>query len=75
VEDLKGVGERLEQAKTSYGLALNKLSTGKGNVIRQAEMLKALGVKPKKNLPVELVDASAEDEPLLPEAVDAAGTT
>ena len=35
------VGDRLEQAKSSYGLALGKLSTGKGNVIRQAEMLKA----------------------------------
>jgi hypothetical protein len=37
-------------------------------------MLKELGVKPKKNLPQELVEASAEDEPLLPEPVDAAGT-
>ena len=73
VEDLKSVGERLEQAKSSYGEALNKLSTGKGNVIRQAEMLKELGVKPKKNLPQELVEASAEDEPLLPEPVDTAG--
>jgi DNA recombination protein RmuC len=72
VDDLKSVGERLEQAKTSYGLALGKLSTGKGNVIRQAEMLKALGVKPKKNLPPELVDAGAEDEPLLPEQAGAA---
>ncbi len=51
VDDLKSVGDRLEQAKTSYGLALGKLSTGKGNVIRQAEMLKSLGVKPKKYLP------------------------
>jgi DNA recombination protein RmuC len=75
VDDLKGVGDRLEQAKTSYGLALGKLSTGKGNVIRQAEMLKALGVKAKKNLPPELVDASAEDEPLLPEQAGAASTS
>ena len=63
VDDLRSVGDRLEQAKTSYGQALSKLSTGKGNVIRQAEMLKGLGVKPKKALPVELVEASAEDEP------------
>ncbi len=75
VDDLKGVGERLEQAKSSYGLALGKLSTGKGNVIRQAEMLKALGVKPKKTLPPELVDASADDEPLLPEQAGAASTS
>jgi len=74
VEDLKSVGGGLDQANKSYGLALGKFSTGKGNVIRQAEMLKELGVKPKKNLPQELVEASAEDEPLLPEPVDAAGT-
>jgi len=73
VDELKSVGERLEQARTSYGQALSKFSTGKGNVIRQAEMLKALGVKSKKNLPVELVDGSAEDELLLPEQADAAG--
>jgi DNA recombination protein RmuC len=73
VDELKSVGERLEQARTSYGQALSKFSTGKGNVIRQAEMLKSLGVKAKKNLPAELVDASGEDELLLPEQADAAG--
>jgi DNA recombination protein RmuC len=75
VEDMKSVGDRLEQAKTSYGLALNKLSSGKGNVIRQAEMLKSLGVKPKKNLPTDLLDVSAEDESLLPEKADAVSTS
>ena len=74
VDDLKSIGDRLEQAKTSYGLALNKLSNGKGNVIRQAEMLKALGVKPKKNLPTDLLDASG-DEPLLPESADPVSTS
>jgi len=74
VEDLRSVGDRLDQAKSSYSEAFSKLATGKGNVIRQAVMLKELGVKPKKNLPQELVEASAEDEPLLPEPVDAAGT-
>jgi DNA recombination protein RmuC len=73
VEDLRSVGDRLEQAKSSYGQALSKLSTGKGNVIRQAEMLKGLGVKPKKALPVELVEASADGEALLPEQASAAG--
>jgi len=75
VEDLKCVGDRLEQAKTSYGLALGKLSTGRGNVIRQAEMLKSLGVKPKKTLPTDLLDASAEEEPLLEETADAFSTS
>lgn len=75
VDDLKSVGDRLDQAKTSYGQALNKLSTGKGNVIRQAEMLKELGVKPKKSLPTDLVEASTENKPLLPEQANAAKTS
>jgi DNA recombination protein RmuC len=75
VEDLKCVGDRLDQAKSSYSDAFSKLSTGRGNVIRQAEMLKLLGVKPKKNLPADLVDASSEDEPLLPEQADAVSTS
>jgi DNA recombination protein RmuC len=75
VDDLKSVGDRLEQAKSSYGQALSKLSTGKGNVIRQAEMLKGLGVKSKKALPAELVDGSAEDEGLLAEQANAVSTS
>jgi DNA recombination protein RmuC len=75
VEDLKCVGDRLDQAKSSYSEAFSKLATGKGNAIRQAVMLRELGVKPKKNLPAELVEACAEDEPLLPEQADAMTTT
>jgi len=60
VEDLKTLGQRLAQARDSYDSAYAKLHTGKGNVIRQAEMLKGLGVKPSKVLPVELVDAALD---------------
>jgi DNA recombination protein RmuC len=65
VEDLDAVGQRLEQAKDSYDSAHAKLCTGKGNVIRRAEMLRDLGVKPSKNLPCDLVE-SAMDVPVLP---------
>jgi len=70
VEDLKTLGQRLTQAKDSYDSAYAKLSTGRGNVIRQAEMLKQLGVKPMKSLPPELVDAAIDVEalPAAPEA-------
>lgn len=64
VDELKTVGSRLDQAKASYDDAVKKFSEGRGNVVRQAEMLKALGVKPKKSLPQELLDAS-EESPLL----------
>ena len=61
VDELAGVGKRLDQAHESYTEAVNKLRTNKGNVIRQAEMLKGLGVKPSKALPAEWVDAATED--------------
>ena len=51
VVDLEKIGDRLRMAKESYDEAFAKLSTNKGNVIRQAEMLKDLGVKPNKALP------------------------
>lgn len=61
VEDLKGLGTRLNQAQSAYESAYGKFTGGKGNVIRQAELLKGLGIKPSKLLPHELTEA--EEEP------------
>jgi DNA recombination protein RmuC len=61
VEDLDKVGQRLEQAQVSYGDAIGKLKTGRGNLIRTAENVKKLGVKPNKSLPTKLTDV-ADDE-------------
>jgi DNA recombination protein RmuC len=62
VEDLVSVGTKLQQAQKAYDGAYDKFTRGRGNVIRQAEMLKGLGVKPAKQLPQNLID-SALDEP------------
>jgi DNA recombination protein RmuC len=62
VEDLEEVGLKLSKAHEAYESAYKKLSTGRGNVIRQAEMLKELGIKPSKSLPKETV-AAAMDAP------------
>src|SRR5439155_3450080 len=63
VKDLEFVGSRLRQAQESYDSAHKRLATGKGNVIRQAEMLRDLGVKPNKALPSPLVEvASSHDD-------------
>ena len=61
VEDLDKVGLRLEQAQISYTDAVGKLKTGRGNLIRTAENVKKLGVKPNKSLPTKLTDV-ADDE-------------
>jgi DNA recombination protein RmuC len=72
VADFTDMGKRLEQAQASYAGALAKLHTGPGNVIRQAEMLKALGVKPTKQLPQGLVELAQQEalELVEPELVD-----
>jgi DNA recombination protein RmuC len=72
VADFTKVGERMGQAQSSYADALSKLHTGSGNVIRQAEMLRSLGVKPTKQIPQGLVELAQqetlelEDQPELP---------
>jgi DNA recombination protein RmuC len=53
---------RLKQARDAYDLAEGKLVSGRGNVIRQAEMLRTLGVKPTKILPAPLVSSAVETD-------------
>jgi DNA recombination protein RmuC len=64
VADLKLVGARLEDARNAYANAEKKLSSGKGNVLRQAEMLKDLGVTPRRELPADLLERGSDDDPL-----------
>ena len=61
VEDMKVLGNRLTQARDSYDSAFGKLSGGQANLVKQAELLRELGVKPKKTLPIELIAAATED--------------
>ncbi len=63
VVELAGVGKRLKQAQQSYNKARRKLSEGRGNVIKQAEQLKELGVTPTKTLPPEWT-AFSSDQPV-----------
>jgi len=61
VEDLEKLGQRLDQAQTSYHDAFNKLKSGKGNLIRTAEKVRELGVKPSKNLSAPMLESSDSD--------------
>lgn len=60
VDDLDKLGDRLNQAKDVYDKAYGKFTRGRGNVIRQAEMLKVLGVKPTKQLPQNLIESDVD---------------
>lgn len=51
VETLQDVGANINRSQKAYDKAMSQLSEGRGNLLRQAEMLKDLGVKPQKELP------------------------
>lgn len=58
VEDLEKVGKGLKDAQGAYERAYGKFATGRGNVVRQAEMLRALGLKTAKRLDASLLEAA-----------------
>lgn len=53
VKDLQDVGSSLQRVNEKYNDAFSKLSTGRGNLIKKAEDIRALGVKTSKQLPIE----------------------
>ena len=60
LSDLNDLGSRLKLTQKSYDDAINKLSEGKGNLIRRAQRIEELGAKTKKNLP-DNFESRAED--------------
>ena len=61
VDDLEQIGKRLDQAQSSYHDAFNKLKSGKGNLIKAAERVKELGVKPSKAIANNHLDQNDEN--------------
>ncbi|WP_084722157.1 DNA recombination protein RmuC [Photobacterium aquae] len=56
VTDMEAVGASLDKASQSYQGAMNKLVTGRGNVIRQAEGFRQLGVEVKRDISPQLAE-------------------
>ena len=49
-QDMEDVGKHMKRAEDAHAGALNKLSTGKGNLVSRAEKLHKLGIKSTKKL-------------------------
>lgn len=56
VADLELIGSRLDSVQGAYRDAHNKLSSGRGNLVKRAEDMKLLGAKVSKSLPQNLVE-------------------
>ncbi|MEN8302656.1 MAG: DNA recombination protein RmuC [Campylobacterota bacterium] len=52
VGEMQKVGVHIQKAQDSYETSMNRLKTGKGNIIKRAENMVKLGLKPKKSLPI-----------------------
>lgn len=66
VDDLKLIGQRLNQAQGAYEGAMNKLSESKkfgDTLIGRAEKIKQLGARASKNLPKELLEEGPGADP------------
>jgi DNA recombination protein RmuC len=57
-EDMRTVGTHLGRSQEVYESAMNKLSTGRGNLVNRAEGMRRLGLETKKELPRELIEKS-----------------
>jgi len=56
VEEMEKIGRQLATCHSTYDSAVQKLTLGRGNLVAQAEQLKALGVQVKKEIPASITD-------------------
>jgi DNA recombination protein RmuC len=60
IDNMKRIGNSLNQSQIAYEDALKQLSEGRGNLVNGALKLQKLGAKTKKQLPGELVELDKE---------------
>ncbi|ATA67690.1 DNA recombination protein RmuC [Capnocytophaga cynodegmi] len=62
ITDLIKIGKKMDEAKSEYGNAMNKLVEGKGNIVRSIEKLKIMGVKSKKSIPEAILKRAIPED-------------
>ena len=65
VGDLQAIGQRLDQTRSAYHDAMNKLVESKrfgDTLVGRAERIRELGAKASKSLPRDLLEAAREEE-------------
>nr|WP_318384877.1 DNA recombination protein RmuC [uncultured Enterobacter sp.] len=63
VDDMSSIGQGLDKAQDNYRQAMKKLTSGRGNLLAQAEAFRGLGVEVKREINPDLVEqAAAQDE-------------
>lgn len=58
VDEMQNIGSSIQKSQDSYTVAMKRLSSGRGNIIKRAQNMRELGLKPNKLLKIR----SEEDE-------------
>lgn len=62
VQDMEKLGNKQRESMIAYEGAMNKLSSGSGNLMRSAEKLKAMGAKAKKSIDRKYLETTEEED-------------
>jgi DNA recombination protein RmuC len=60
LSSMDDIGSHIIKTQDAFNRALGQLKQGRGNLIRQAEKLKQLGIKSPKNIPATMMNYDAE---------------
>jgi DNA recombination protein RmuC len=60
IVDMEGIGKSIKSTQDNYDKALNKLSTGRGNLTVTADKIKKLGAKADKQIDQKYLNQSAD---------------
>src|ERR1700738_2818804 len=75
VTDMEVLGDSLRKSDQHYTNDMKKLADGRGNLIRQVEMLKKLGLPTTKSIPKALLDRADVDQAELALSAEAGGAS
>lgn len=62
---LEDLGKHIDRSREAYDKTVDRISRGRGNLVRRVERLEKLGAKVKKTLPRKFTDDSGDSDTLL----------
>lgn len=63
VDDMDELGKKIDTTRRSYDAAMNKLQSGRGNLVSRAESLRELGARASKRQPADRLELSRQSDP------------
>ena len=62
-DEMDELGKKIDSTRRNYDVAMNKLQTGRGNLVSRAEMLRELGARASKQLASDRLELATQSDP------------